>query len=56
MTFHPHLKLDGLPETAHKVLKNLYEYLDTHQYQKFKELGLPMGSGMVESACKWLIQ
>ena len=54
------LKLDGLPETARKVLKNLYEYLDTHQYhiqyQKFKELGLPIGSGMVESACKWLIQ
>ena len=54
------LKLDGLPETAHKALKNLYEYLDTHQYhiqyQKFKELGLPIGSGMVESACKWLIQ
>jgi hypothetical protein len=21
-----------------------------------KELGLPMGSGMVESACQWLIQ
>jgi hypothetical protein len=54
------LKLDGLPETARKALKNLYEYLDTHeyhiQYQKFKELGLPIGSGMVESACKWLIQ
>ena len=54
------LKLDGLPETARKALKNLYEYLDTHQYhvqyEKFKELGLPIGSGMVESACKWLIQ
>jgi len=54
------LKLDGLGKTARKALKNLYEYLDTHhyhiQYQKFRELGLPMGSGMVESACKWLIQ
>ena len=54
------LELDGLPETARKALKNLYDYLDTHQYhiqyQKFKELGLPIGSGMVESACKWLIQ
>jgi len=54
------LELDGLPETARKALKNLYEYLNTHQYhiqyQKFKELGLPIGSGMVESACKWLIQ
>jgi len=32
----------------------------THQshinYQRYKELGLPLGSGMVESACKWLIQ
>lgn len=26
------------------------------EYAKFKELGLPIGSGMVESACKWLIQ
>ncbi len=54
------LELGELPETARKALKNLYEYLDTHQYhiqyQKFKELGLPIGSGMVESACKWLIQ
>ena len=54
------LELDGLPETARKALKNLYDYLDTHQhhiqYEKFKGLGLPIGSGMVESACKWLIQ
>jgi hypothetical protein len=54
------LELDGLPETARKALRNLYEYLNTHQYhiqyQRFKELGLPIGSGMVESACKWLIQ
>jgi len=54
------LELDGLPKTARKALKNLYEYLDTHQYhiqyEKFKELDLPIGSGMVESACKWLIQ
>jgi hypothetical protein len=54
------LRLDGLSETAGKALKNLYEYLDRHQYhiqyEKFRELGLPIGSGMVESACKWLIQ
>jgi len=54
------LKLGGLSETAHKTLRNLYEYLDTHkyhiQYKKYKDLGFPIGSGMVESACKWLIQ
>jgi len=54
------LTLDGLTETARKALRNLYEYLDAHkyhiQYEKYKELGLPIGSGMVESACKWLIQ
>jgi len=54
------LKLGGLSETAQKALRNLYEYLDTHkyhiQYKKFKDMGLPIGSGMVESACKWLIQ
>ena len=54
------LKLGGLSETAQKILKNLYDYLDTHkyhiQYEKYKDLDLPIGSGMVESACKWLIQ
>ncbi len=54
------LELGGLAETAQKALRNLYEYLDAHkyhiQYKKFKDLGLPIGSGMVESACKWLIQ
>ena len=25
-------------------------------YEAYKALGLPLGSGMVESACKWLIQ
>jgi len=40
---------------------NCYGYLDDHrehiQYSLFKDaLNLPIGSGMVESACKWLIQ
>jgi hypothetical protein len=26
------------------------------QYEHFKAVGLPIGSGLVESACKWLIQ
>jgi len=54
------LALDGLPESARKSLQNLYDYLDTHRdhidYARFKALGLPIGSGLVESACKWLIQ
>jgi len=54
------LALEGLPPSAHHSLTNLYNYLDKHRdhidYAKFKELGLPIGSGIVESACKWLIQ
>jgi hypothetical protein len=42
------------------TLTNVHDYLQTHRehinYKRFKELGLPLGSGMVESACKWLIQ
>jgi len=54
------LELKDLPAGAHDALQNLYNYLDKHRahldYERFKELGLPLGSGMVESACKWLIQ
>ncbi len=54
------LALEGLPLSAHQSLTNLYNYLDKHwdhiDYARFKELGLPIGSGIVESACKWLIQ
>ncbi len=54
------LALEGLPPSAHKTLTNLYLYLDTHRehidYAQFEKLDLPLGSGMVESACKWLIQ
>ena len=50
----------NLPDTTLNVLKNLVLYLETHvdhmNYDKFKELGFPIGSGMVESTCKWLIQ
>jgi hypothetical protein len=38
----------------------VYNYLKTHedhiQYDPFKAAGWPIGSGLVESACKWLIQ
>jgi len=54
------LDLEGLPTSAHRTLTNLYNYLNKHRdhidYAKFKEMGLPIGSGIVESACKWLIQ
>jgi len=52
--------LPGLPASAQQSLTKLYNYLDKHrdhiQYAKFKELGVPIGSGLVESTCKWLIQ
>jgi len=54
------LFLPGLPDSAQQALTRLYNYLDKHrehiEYDKLKELGLPIGSGMVESTCKWLIQ
>ncbi len=52
--------LPGLPEAAQQSLTKLYNYLDKHrdhiQYHKLKEMGFPIGSGLVESTCKWLIQ
>ena len=52
--------LPGLPESAQQSLTKLYNYLDKHrdhiQYDKLKEMGFPIGSGLVESTCKWLIQ
>jgi hypothetical protein len=54
------LDVEGLPHTARDTLTTVYAYLARHRehmdYAKYKELGLPLGSGMVESACKWLIQ
>lgn len=52
--------LSGLPESAQQSLTKLYNYLDKHrdhiQYDKLKGMGFPIGSGLVESTCKWLIQ
>ena len=54
------LDVEGLPETARETVRTVYAYLQRHRehinYDMYKELGLPLGSGMVESACKWLIQ
>jgi hypothetical protein len=52
--------LPGLPASAQHSLTKLYNYLDKHRdhihYDKFKEMDFPIGSGLVESTCKWLIQ
>jgi hypothetical protein len=54
------LEVEGLPATARDTLMTVAAYLERHRahidYASYKELGLPLGSGMVESACKWLIQ
>jgi hypothetical protein len=52
--------LEGLSPENRKTLENLIAYLEKHKehmdYDRFKALGLPIGSGIVESTCKWLIQ
>ena len=49
-----------LPIPTVDIIRNVYHYLSDHikhvNYHKFKECVLPIGSGLVESACKWLIQ
>src|SRR4030095_16836491 len=54
------LEVEGLPDTARDTLRTVYMYLERHRehldYAAHKALGLPRGSGMVESACKWRIQ
>ena len=54
------LEVEGLPDSTRETLRALYAYLERHRdhidYAQDKALGVPMGSGMVENACKWLIQ
>ena len=54
------LDVAGLPATTQDTIRAVYAYLKRHRehidYAKYKELGLPLGSGMIESACQWLIQ
>lgn len=52
---------EPLSDEAWNVVYNCLQYLEVHryhvQYSTFRdELGLPIGSGIVESACKWLVQ
>jgi len=54
------LEVEGLPATARETVRTGYAYLERHHDHidsaADKALGLPLGSGMVESACQWLIQ
>jgi hypothetical protein len=54
------LEQENLPDSVRHTLSNVWDYLTTHQehleYARWKDAGIPIGSGMVESACKWLIQ
>jgi hypothetical protein len=52
--------LPDLPDSTRDTLVRVYTYLDRHRdhidYARLKDFGFPIGSGLVESACKWLIQ
>ena len=54
------LDVEGLPATARATWRTVHASLARHRehidYATDKALGLPLGSGMVESACTWLIQ
>jgi hypothetical protein len=53
------VETEQFPESARETLATVYNYLKTHeehiQYEQFKAASLPIGSGLVESACQWLI-
>lgn len=53
-------KSKNTSEATKPILRQVRDYLQFHvnhiQYRTFKKLGFPLGSGVVESACKWLIQ
>lgn len=53
-------QLEQLDPCKRETLEQVSGYLQDHiphiDYHKFEQMQLPLGSGMVESACKWLIQ
>jgi hypothetical protein len=57
--FEKLLRYASTPASAKPTLPQVRSYLKTYlehlRYREFKTLGLPIGSGMMESACKWLI-
>ncbi len=52
--------VEHLPDTARDTVRTVSTSLERHRehldYETYKALGLPLGSGMVESACTWLMQ
>ena len=54
------MDVEGLPATARDTVRTVSASLERHREHidsaKYKALGLPLGSGMVERACTWLIQ
>jgi hypothetical protein len=54
------LDVEGLPAPARETLRTVYASLERHREHinsaMDKALGVPLGSGMVESACTWLMQ
>jgi len=54
------LNNENLSAEATRAVRNTYHYLKRHEkhisYQDFKDSDLPIGSGFVESTCKWLVQ
>lgn len=49
----------NLPKKDRRALNNLFNYISEHhehmQYAHLKECGIPIGSGIIESACKWVV-
>jgi len=54
------INTDALTGQSLKTLIQVQAYFQRHhrhiRYQQFEQQQIPLGSGMVESACKWLIQ
>jgi hypothetical protein len=48
-----------LPEATQRVVKNLFDYVTKHQhrmdYARFRSLGLPIGSGVIEGANRQVV-
>ncbi len=51
---------DDLTPSTRKTLIQVQQYLQNHRshihYHDYAQQQFPLGSGIVESACKWLIQ